>query len=164
MESFENTNITTDENIKNVTEVITEPQIADDFKDCIFCGQKIKRDMLFCSFCGRPQQRELKKEERKKKVRRKIKKRPVKKGMLFTAMAYVFFALSFLCMIIGIYRMNFMNVTTISLFGSNSDLIVNQTHVIGNLILSFIYLISGIFFIVLRFLKSVSSGITDKIK
>lgn len=155
MENFENTNITTEENIENVTEIITEPQVADDFKDCIFCGQKINRDMLFCSFCGKRQQEFREENKEPKKTKRKtMKKKTMKKGIVFLILAYVFFGFSLICMATGIYRMNYMNVTTISLFGSNSDsLIINQTHVVGNLILSFIYLITGIFFMALRFFK-----------
>ena len=148
-----------------VTDIVAEPEIVDDYKNCIFCNAKIDKDVVFCSFCGKPQNEEIKRpaENFGKKVYRKRKIKKVSNGLSIAVsiFSYISFCFSLFSFFAGIYRMLYMNVATISIFGSNSDaLIVNQTYVIGNLLSSNIFLITGIFLFYLS--RSVSSKINKK--
>jgi len=135
-----------------VSDITVTPEIIDDFKLCIFCNERIERDVLFCSYCGKPQNPEAKNpysEKRKilykkKQIRKKTSKNAAE--MMLKVFSYISFGFSLLAFFVGIYRMIFMNQVTISFFGTSSDsLIVNQTHVVGNLLISIIFLLIGMF-------------------
>lgn len=135
-----------------VSDITVGPEVIDDFKICIFCNEKIDSDVLFCSYCGKAQIPEAKKTDseprkipfKKKKIRKKASKNAA--GTVLSVFSYVSFGFSLMAFFVGIYRMMFMNNVTMSFFGTNSDsLIVNQTHVVGNLLISIIFLLAGIF-------------------
>lgn len=146
---MENENIFETENIEETTEVSVIPQIIDEFKYCIYCNEKIDADMNFCSFCGKSQTpgEEPPKKDRpfnytpKKKIKRKGSKKIVLGVCSWTSFAFSFIAFS-----MGLIRLLFFNRAVVSFFSSNSEqLIVNQTAITGNLLISLIFLILGIF-------------------
>lgn len=145
---MENENIYETENEKLVSDIAYMPEIEDGFKYCEFCGEKLENNLNFCVRCGKKQNDKetfeipVKKVKTKKKKIKKINKITVYKGVsyLLFVLALIFFAAGFICMMFN------NNAATISIFGSNSDeLIKNLCYVTGNLLMSLICLIAGIF-------------------
>ena len=146
---MENENVFESENLEETTEISVVPQIIDEFKYCIHCNEKIDADMVFCSFCGKSQTpgEEIPKKERSFDYipKKKIKRRGTKKTVIGVC-SWISFAFSFIAFSIGLIRLLFFNRAVVSFFSSNSEqLIVNQTAITGNLMISLIFLILGIF-------------------
>ncbi len=146
---MENENIFENENTNETTEISVVPEIIDEFKYCIHCNEKIDIDMNFCSFCGKSQIRSEENNEKRRAFRclgkKKNKKISTKKRVM-TVFSWIFFGFSLLSFFAGFIRLMFFNRAVISFFGSNSEqLIVNQTAVTGNLLISLIFLIAGIY-------------------
>ena len=146
---METENIFETENINETTEISVVPEIIDEFKYCIHCNEKIDIDMNFCSFCGKSQ---LSSEENNEKhrdfsySRKKKRKKVNSKKRVMTVISWILFGFSFISFSIGFIRLMFFNHAVVSFFGSNSEqLVVNQTAVTGNLLISLIFLITGIY-------------------
>lgn len=128
--------------MENNENIIPVSEVKDCFKVCRFCGKTIENDMMFCTFCGKNQKEEAAFKKQKKTIR-KLKAKRVNATKAFSLIAFLF---SLIAMIFAVTRMFMFGTPTISIFGSSNDtLIINQTVVIGSLLISMIFLKFGIF-------------------
>lgn len=145
---MEKENLYQTENESLVSDIAYKPQIEYEFKYCKFCNEKLNKELNFCTKCGKNQNGEDISFAPAKKIKiKKKKKKTLNKKLIVGIFAYLFFAFALTFFIAGFICMMFNNnTTTISIFGSNSDgLIKNISYVTGNLLMSLICLITGIF-------------------
>lgn len=128
---------------------------AIEYKYCIHCNEKIKKDMNFCTACGKSQTKTevvpFKKTayERKKAVNKKRKRE--EKNILLTILSIILFAGSFFSFVFGIFSMIFVETGSFSLFSTGNDkIILSLIYVVGFFMMSLITLIAGIFLYGLR--------------
>lgn len=118
-------------------EIVSEPKL------CRFCGKELNVGMTFCTRCGKNQEDVSQKAERPKRVIRKAKRSGAKATKVLSFMS---FGVSFVIMLFAIVRMFLYNTASLSIFGASYDgLIINQTVVVGSLMISMMFLKLGIF-------------------
>lgn len=123
--------------------IIPAAEVEESTKACKFCGKELDFNMNFCTRCGKSQEENVESEPRKKRVVRIVKKKKISLPKIFS---FVSFGISMVIMLFALTRMFFYNTTVISIFGTSNDaVIINQTYVIGSLIISLMFMLFGMF-------------------